>query len=894
MTVPPRGRDTTPRRRYGSNALDGDPTDRQTPAMVSRRHTQVAVPTGPLARLRDLRGPATVGLVVLIAALAGILTREAEPLSAFWPANALLLGIFLRIPSVHRPAGWVAATIGFLAADFMTGGNVGATIGLTVGNLVTVAAGYAYFSRMRPDDLRLRHVSSVIFVAGGCVVAAFGGALVGVVVGPLIFDMSVGESLVRWTASELANNMALLPVILAAPTWPGLQAVLSDPRSLVPPRFRRIVFPAALLIVSLIAGVMVDGPASLTFPVPALLWCALRTGIFATTLLTLVSIAWTMIAFHAGGPDFLMAEPSERTTLSVQLGMALVAMGPIAVASMMSELEWTNTSLRRATAAAEEASRAKQEFVANMSHEIRTPLNVVIGYADLLDTDRLDPEQREYVDAITASGAHLRTIINEILDFSKLEAGATGLEHTAFRIEDLAETTLRLIAVAARGKGLDLELRIDDDVPEYVIGDAGRLRQILLNLLANAVKFTERGSVTLSVTLDGPKKPDGQVPLSIDVIDTGIGIPSYARDALFSAFTQADKSVTRRFGGTGLGLTISQQLAQLMEGSIAVEDNPDGGSRFRLRVALSPTEAPVADDDDHELPPMPDARDLTTAPVPAAVSDIASGPDAPDETGERIARLRVLVVDDNDLGRRLMVAMLSRHGIVPQLAENGAEAVDAVLHEQFDLVMLDVQMPVMDGLTAARTIRDASPAGGQPRIVVATAGASVEERDAALAAGADAYLSRPVIGEQLYEALAAATTAKNDGAGPTGNPADDGMAPLDPARFRELREIFSPDALTDFVERWCRHATSEAEALREAVASDDRVKVATAAHALRGGSQAVAAQRVAELAAILERAALDGHRNLPALMSDLEDEIATASAAVRQQAAEGTSYPRSG
>lgn len=845
-----------------------------------------------MVRLRNLRGPAVVGLVVFVAALAGILTRQAEPLSAFWPANALLLGIFLRIPSVHRPAGWIAATIGFLAADFATGSSVDATIGLTIGNLVTVAFGYAYFSRMRPDDLRLQHVSSVLFVAGGCVVAAFGGALVGVVVGPLVFGIGVEESLVRWTASELANNMALLPVILAAPAWPGLQAVRIDPRGLIPPRFRRIVFPAALLGVSLVGGVLVDGPASLTFPVPALLWCALRTGIFATTLLTLVAIAWTMIAFHAGGPDFFMAEPSESVTLSVQLGMAMVAMGPIAVASMMSELEWTNTSLRQATAAAEAASRAKQEFVANMSHEIRTPLNAVIGYADLLDTERLDREQREYVDAITASGAHLRTIINEILDFSKLEAGATGLEHTAFRIRDLADTTLQLIAVAARGKGLDLRVDVDDDIPEHLIGDAGRLRQILLNLLANAVKFTERGGVTLNVSREGADRPDGRVPLSIDVIDTGIGIPSYARDALFSAFTQADESVTRRFGGTGLGLAISQQLAQLMGGTIVVEDNPQGGSWFRLRIALPPTEAPV-EDHEGELPPMPDVNDVAQAPVPAAVSDIASGPHLRDETAERIARLRVLVVDDNDLGRRLMVAMLSRHGIVPQLASNGAEAVDAVLHEPFDLVILDVQMPVMDGLTAARTIRDASPAGGQPRIVVATAGASVEERDAALAAGADSYLSRPVIGSQLYDALAAATIAEDDEVAPSGGPAADGQTPLDAERFRELREIFSPDALVDFVERWCHHATTEIETLRDAIARDDRAKVATAAHALRGGSQAVAAQRVAALAARLERAAIDGRRNLATVMSELEAEIATASTAVRQQAA-GTSYPRSG
>jgi signal transduction histidine kinase/FixJ family two-component response regulator/HPt (histidine-containing phosphotransfer) domain-containing protein len=862
--------------------------------MASRRHTQHAVPTGLMARLRDLRGPAAVGLVVLVAALTGILTREAEPLSAFWPANALLLGLFLRIPSLYRPASWIAAALGFLAADLMTGGRVAVTLGLTAGNLLTVAAGYAYFSRMRPDDLRLRHVSSILYVAAGCVVAAFGGALVGIVVGPLAFDLSVGTSLVRWTSAELANNMALLPVLLAAPAWPGLQTVLDNPRAMIPPRFRRIVFPALLLIVSLIAGVLVDGPASLTFPVPALLWCALRTGIFATTLLTLISIAWTVIAFHAGGPDFFMAEPSEDVTLSVQLGMALVAMGPIAVASMMSELEWTNASLRRATAAAEEASRAKQEFVANMSHEIRTPLNAVIGYADLLDTDRLDREQREYVDAITASGAHLRTIINEILDFSKLEAGATGLERTAFRVEDLASTTLQLVAVAARKKHLELQMRIDDDVPEYVVGDAGRLRQILLNLLANAVKFTERGSVTLAVSRDGAEDHDGRVPLAIDVIDTGIGVPTYARDALFSAFTQAAESVTRRFGGTGLGLTISQQLAQLMNGSIAVDDNPEGGSRFRLRIALTPTAAPVGDDD-HDLPPEPEPVPAEDAAVPAALADIAATPTAADETAERIARLRVLVVDDNDLGRRLMVAMLGRHGIVPQLAENGAEAVDAVLHEPFDLVMLDVQMPVMDGLTAARTIRDASPAGGQPRIVVATAGASVEEREAALAAGADAYLSRPVIGEQLYDALADATAERSTETRTPGSAAStDGNAPLDPGRFRELREIFSSDALIDFIERWCRHAASDVETLRAAIASDDRAQVATAAHALRGGSQAVAAQRVATIAAALERAALDGRRNLTALLAELEQEIATASTAVRQQAAEATSYPRSG
>jgi signal transduction histidine kinase/CheY-like chemotaxis protein len=869
--------------------------------MAGRQRKRVGTPSSPNGRLVALRTPTAIGITIGVAALAGIYAAQAEPLSAFWPANALLLGIFLRIPPANRPTSWIAATVGYLVAGIVTGGDVAVTLGLTLGNLVTVAFGLFAFSQLRPDDVHLRHVSSVLFVAGACVVAALGGALVGMVVGPAAFAWSVGSSLVRWTVYELANNMALLPVILTAPGWPGLRTVLRDPRTLVPPGFERILTPAVLLVGSLAIGVIVDGPAALTFPVPALLWCALRTGIFETTVLTLVAIAWTMFAVHARGPESLVAVPSEDVTLSVQIGMALVAMGPIAVASMMFELERTNVSLRRATAAAEAANRAKQEFVANMSHEIRTPLNAVIGYADLLDTARLDPEQREYVDAITASGDHLRTIVNEILDFSKLEAGAAGLERSCFRLDDLAHGTLQLLAVSASKKGLDLRKDVQDGVPEYVLGDAGRLRQILLNLVSNAIKFTERGHVTLTVALADARPVDGMVPLTIDVTDTGIGVPAYARDALFSAFTQADESVTRRFGGTGLGLTISQQLAQLMGGTITVDDNPAGGSRFRLSIALPPTSAPVGHVHGHPSDGEPPSGDVVD-PEDAAVIATTDVRDETAGAAARIARLRVLVVDDHELGRRLMVAMLGRHGIVPRLAKNGAEAVDAVLHEPFDLVMLDVQMPVMDGLTAARTIREASPVGGQPRIVVATAGASVEERDAALAAGADAYLSRPVVGPQLYEALLAATDHPDEGdvipvedAVPVGAaPVADPAAPLDVARFHELREIFAADALADFVERWCRHAATEIETIRTALAAGDRTKLASTAHALGGGSQAVAAQRVAALARALERAVLDGDGPLGPRLAALEQAVAEAAAAVREQTGAGTSYPRSG
>ncbi len=862
--------------------------------MVGGQRTRGAVALGTHGGAQHLYVPTLIGLVVFVAALAGILTRQAEPLSAFWPANALLLGIFLRIPSANRPASWVAAAAGYVGADLATGSVLGPTVGLTAGNFASVAFGLLAFSRMRPDDIGLRHVTSVLFVAGGCVVAAVGGSLVGVLLSPTALAWSDSSSLLRWSTAELANYMALLPVILTAPAWPGLSVVLRHPRRLLPPGFAGIAVPGILLLLLLVAGMAIDGPAALTFPVPALLWCALRTGIFETTVLTLVSIAWTMFAFHSGGPDFLMADPTVEVTLSVQIGMSLVAMGPIAVASMMGELERTNESLRHASIAAQAASSAKQEFVANMSHEIRTPLNAVIGYADLLDTDRLDPEQREYVDAITSSGAHLRTIIDEILDFSKLEAGATGLERAPLQIDELAQSTVQLVAVAARKKGLSLSAQVDDDVPDHLLGDAGRLRQILLNLLSNAVKFTEEGGVSLTVSRDYTRLLDGVVPLAIDVTDTGIGVPPYARDALFAAFTQADESTTRQLGGTGLGLTISQQLAQLMGGTITVEDNPTGGTRFRLSIALPrcpPPVAPIAVERDGHRPV---AEESTTA---AERPDFASAlRDAGGSTADQIAQLRVLVVDDHDLGRRLMVAMLGRHGIVPRLAENGAEAVDATLHAPFDLVILDVQMPVMDGLTAVRTIRDAALAGGQPRIVVATAGASVEERAAAFDAGADTYLSRPLAAEQLYETLLAAVSHSRGGAAMArvDGPNLDGTLPIDDERFSELREIFAPDALADFVDRWCRHAADEVTTIRTALQAGDRAKVATAAHALRGGSQAVAAQRVAALASVLERAALDGDAALAPLLAELDDEVAVAAAAVRERTGAGTSYPRSG
>jgi signal transduction histidine kinase/CheY-like chemotaxis protein len=931
--------------------------------------------------------------VVLIAGLGSV---------AWYPATGLVMGLFLAVSPWYAPLACFAAGLaGFLIyhQPFMSWGGM---VGAVAFGICYASAAYVLRDRLRIDPAlgKQRDVACYLLVTSvAAVIATFAGVTC------LVADRSISPkeywfSALVWFLGDETGLLAIAPFLLihvspwvrekvsvstvgskrhaitSFSTWPLVEGVA---QALSLGCVLWIMFGPTFVRLSLFY---------LTF-IPVI-WVAVRQGIRrVVTILAGLNFGIVLTAhFSPFSRDVLLRLGLLMFVVSASgliLGSAVTERHRIAgeLFERRAELQAVNLQLLGSKIAAEAASKAKSDFLANMSHEIRTPINGILGMAELVLDTQLTRVQREYLTLLKTSGESLLGVINDILDFSKIESGNLKLNTLEFNLEDIIDETLKPLALSAHQKGLDLAYNIEGDV-ECIIGDPGRLRQVLVNLVGNAIKFTENGGILVLVRSEASREQE--VELQFSVADTGIGVPEHKKSIIFEAFAQADSSTTRIYGGTGLGLAISSQLVALMGGRIWLDSIVGQGSTFHFTVCMqTPKSGCIPADNRHpelsnrpillvgnnntsrriiidwfnawDMRPtavggrvpalaalkkaheagqdiqlviidgqLPDGNSfelasrirtdfdssqiimLVTAdnyPEDAAqyqklgsvtqlgkpvkksellrliLSTLGSPPTEQIEAKSTIAALqrtskslRVLVSEDNPVNQKAVVGMLRKMGHVPKVAFDGQEALSMLSREAFDLVLMDIQMPLMDGVTATRKIRESErESGSRIPIIAMTAHATTEYQQKCLESGMDGYLSKPANSQQLAAAIAF-VLSKSNVIDPASNSPSSALGGWDPEKTR-MRLGGDESLLDQIIALFLEENPKQMAILKQAIAHADSEIIVRIAHTMKGELACLEIPIAAEWACKLEENGRNGiFENANVALSSLEAELA--------------------
>jgi len=817
-----------------------------------------SIPVGTLA---------FVTAVVFITAYAAItLTNHTQRVAVIWVANAFLLSVVTRAPRATWVTYLLTGYLANLAADMATGDSFGFAAALSACNTVEVLVAAALVARNfpgTPDLSRAAELFRFAFICGG--IAPLVSGILACVVFMTARNISPGSVFQTWFPADALGMVTITPLLLMLRRKELIELMR-------PTHLKETL--AVLSIVTIVSGAVFY---QRYFPVlflmaPVMTLTALRLR-FVGSAMAIAIVAAIAVPFTVAGRGPLSLVPDASLTervLLLQLFLAVMVFTTLPLAAMFvtrKRLEQEAVAARRA---AEQANAAKSTFLHTMSHELRTPMTGIMGMCHLLLAGEQSPGQRQITQVLERSARSFLELLNDILDIAKIEAGHVDITETHFKLSHVFQDVEELYAPAMAQKGLTFGIDCTAGDCDALVGDARRLRQILFNLVGNALKFTDRGAVT--VRKRQSRQPDGHVLCEIEVEDTGIGMSEQGQRRLFRAFEQEDNSISRRYGGTGLGLYICKQLVTAMGGNIRAESEQGYGSKFIVTLRLM--SCPEAD--------VPDRHALAPAFNGAVLPGLA---------------LDVLVAEDNPTIQMLIAQMLELSGHKVTVAENGKQAIDRAVARKFDVILMDMQMPVMAGTEAVRNIRAGVGHSADAPIIALTADAILENRKLFLDAGCDAVVTKPIewdVLAQTIESLIGPRLPRS--AVPVPSPSikiaekvlataahisADHLPLFDPAKIDELRLDLGAATTRDLLTKCMASMEQHLADIKHSTATGDSLKAKRAAHDLKGVCAQFGAARASEIARRIE-VELEDTRAIERVMAELTDCVSHADARIAE------------